>query len=588
MIGPVSQTGRAMMASLQQAMSKGMPPDQAIQYVKSMATQGVAPLTDLYAMVNQFQRLKQQQVQPPQTPPTIKDQLNMLDQQQRMQGGIAGMLAPPPAPEPMDQGLGAVNAGNMEYPQFVGGGLVAFQEGGLSGVDFSEMSPEQLEMLARGNDMEAARAAIKEQLRRSGYSSPKDLASKLGYTREYFESAARPPGVFKYDSRPLPAYMYDEQGNVRRSEGPVAGIGGLAEVPSSRTSVSRIDPQAREKFEKAREGFRERLSSQVTPLESAVPAPSVRTPFSSPSAAGSAFDRAIRTAREGVQQGGPSVRPSGSSISTASRIARRAEAEKPEEAAKDLEDYEKEIADIYEKRGIGKAGAEYRKYLEEERARGEEERRTGQRLALAQAGFRMAQEAGKPGGKFLSALGAGGEQLASQMQALRREQQANNRSLREAQFRLAQADELQAAGRIKDAMALRKDAQTRYDRAQERAEDNAYRYAVLGSEERRANATLAMQQAVLTAREESDKTRAGTTLAVALQRARGDLSQDFMYQGLLDKARKAQEDGNKAEYEKAMKAAKNYENQFLSPILTEMDSLGTGEADSGAIDWDSL
>ena len=35
MIGPVSGTGRAMMASLQQAIQKGMPPDQAVQYVKS-------------------------------------------------------------------------------------------------------------------------------------------------------------------------------------------------------------------------------------------------------------------------------------------------------------------------------------------------------------------------------------------------------------------------------------------------------------------------------------------------------------------------------------------------------------------------
>jgi hypothetical protein len=134
MIGPVSGTGRAMMASLQQAMSKGMPPDQAIQYVKGMATQGVAPLADLYAMMNQFQRLKQQQVQPPQTPPTIKDQLNMADQQQQMQaqqGGIAGMQAPPPAGQPMDRGLGAIDAGRMEYPQFAGGGIVAFAEGGM-------------------------------------------------------------------------------------------------------------------------------------------------------------------------------------------------------------------------------------------------------------------------------------------------------------------------------------------------------------------------------------------------------------------------------------------------------------------------
>jgi hypothetical protein len=146
MIGPVSGTGRAMMASLQQAMQKGMPPDQAIQYVKSMATQGVAPLTDLYSMMNQFQRLKQQQVQPPQTPPTIRDQLNIMDQQQQMQG-IQRMQAPPSAGQPMDRGLGAIDAGRMEYPQFAGGGIVAFQEGGgpaSSGANPLDVARERL------------------------------------------------------------------------------------------------------------------------------------------------------------------------------------------------------------------------------------------------------------------------------------------------------------------------------------------------------------------------------------------------------------------------------------------------------------
>jgi hypothetical protein len=121
-----------MMASLQQAMQKGMPPDQAIQYVKSMATQGVAPLTDLYSMMNQFQRLKQQQAQAPQTPPTIRDQLNMAAQQQQMQsqGNIQQMQAPAPAGQPMDRGLGAIDAGRMEYPQFAGGGMVALAGGG--------------------------------------------------------------------------------------------------------------------------------------------------------------------------------------------------------------------------------------------------------------------------------------------------------------------------------------------------------------------------------------------------------------------------------------------------------------------------
>ena len=171
MIGPVSGTGRAMMASLQQAMSKGMPPDQAIQYVKSMATQGVAPLTDLYAMMNQFQRLKQQQVQPPQTPPTIKDQLNMAEQQmQAQQGGIAGLQAAPPAPQPMDRGLGAIDAGRMEYPQFAGGGVVALANGDLLGdpveldiikefvPEFESMSPDQQEAVRRYLDPQIKQA----------------------------------------------------------------------------------------------------------------------------------------------------------------------------------------------------------------------------------------------------------------------------------------------------------------------------------------------------------------------------------------------------------------------------------------------
>lgn len=121
MIGPVSSTGRAMMASLQQAIQKGMPPDQAVQYVKSMATQGVAPLADLYVMMNQFQRLKQQPAQAPQTPPTIRDQLNMMSQPQP---------APQMAPPQMAQGLGGMDAGRMENPGFAGGGIVAFQQGG--------------------------------------------------------------------------------------------------------------------------------------------------------------------------------------------------------------------------------------------------------------------------------------------------------------------------------------------------------------------------------------------------------------------------------------------------------------------------
>lgn len=113
MIGPVSGTGRAMMSSLQQAMSKGMPADQAIAYVKSMAMDGIAPLTDLYSMMMQFQRLKEPTRRPPEGG-NIRQQLNMIENMQ----------------DPMQQGLGGMNAGTMEEPSFAGGGIVAFQQGG--------------------------------------------------------------------------------------------------------------------------------------------------------------------------------------------------------------------------------------------------------------------------------------------------------------------------------------------------------------------------------------------------------------------------------------------------------------------------
>lgn len=152
MIGPVSSTGRAMMASLQQAMSKGMPVDQAVAYVKSMAAQGVAPLTDLYAMLNQVQRLKQPPAQMPQTPPTIKDQINMAAQQRAMQD------------QAMVQGLGGMNAGVMENPQsFNAGGIVAFAEGSddviSSGARLPDYTPQQIDLLRE-------RQMIAEQLMR--------------------------------------------------------------------------------------------------------------------------------------------------------------------------------------------------------------------------------------------------------------------------------------------------------------------------------------------------------------------------------------------------------------------------------------
>lgn len=125
MIGPVSTTGQAMMQSLQNAMAKGMPVEQAIAYVKSMAMDGIAPLTDLYSMMLQFQRLKQPARRPPEGG-SIRENLQALESSR----------------DPMAMGLGSMNAGTMENPSFAGGGIVAFQQGGGAQTQPASMVPE--------------------------------------------------------------------------------------------------------------------------------------------------------------------------------------------------------------------------------------------------------------------------------------------------------------------------------------------------------------------------------------------------------------------------------------------------------------
>lgn len=155
MIGPTSETGRKMMSSLQQAMSKGMPVDQAIAYVKTMAKDGVAPLVDLYALMKQFERMKQQPVQPMQTP-NIREQLSGLEaaMQQRQ-------AAPQQNPQAMmGQGLGGLNAGAMENPSFAGGGIVAFDQGGPA----QSITPQLYSDIPKFDTYEQMRAANMQRL----------------------------------------------------------------------------------------------------------------------------------------------------------------------------------------------------------------------------------------------------------------------------------------------------------------------------------------------------------------------------------------------------------------------------------------
>ena len=146
MIGPVSTTGQAMMQSLQNAMAKGMPAEQAIAYVKSLAMDGIAPLTDLYAMMMQFQRLKQPTRRPPEGG-SIRENLQARESSR----------------DPMTMGLGGMNAGTMENPSFAGGGIVAFDQGGRAQTQPASMVPELYGQIPEFNTYAQAAAAYRAQ-----------------------------------------------------------------------------------------------------------------------------------------------------------------------------------------------------------------------------------------------------------------------------------------------------------------------------------------------------------------------------------------------------------------------------------------
>ena len=405
MFGPVSGTGRAMMASLQQAMQKGMPPDQAVQYVKSMATQGVAPLADLYAMMNQFQRLKQQKVTPPQTPPTIKDQLDALDQQQQMpqQGGIAQLQAGPPAAQPMDRGLGGIDAGLMEYPKFAGGGVVALAGGG----DPEDEEPSFFSKAAAGligmmGDTGATDPFMRGPERRLG-----DLAKALGDIPD--EEIA---------SQLANAMMNGDQKTV-------TDLGVVLRQRNRKDLLDQVAASARQMSKT------QALQSRVAEMGFGQPPAATKPPAAAPAT--------------------PVTAPRQAVMGTPAAAA-------PPPKQDKTEDYYAQLRDFRKREGLGGAREEMRQFLTSEEKRLEKAYGEDKRLAFAEAGFRMAAAASRPGATLLGALSEGAINGTQALRAINKDIAENKRLLKQTSIKLKEAEELEKEGDYKAAMGLFREA----------------------------------------------------------------------------------------------------------------------------------
>lgn len=147
-------------------------------------------------------------------------------------------------PAALGAGLGAIVGGPIGIPiggylgrtvgQVVGkasGGPIAFEGGGLSGIDFTKMTEEQLNRLSKDPDREVSFASARELAKRKGINvrTPGELFSDIADV--YRQSWKAPEGLFPLvkfsNERKFPSYMYDEKGNVRKGE----VTGGIAGTP---------------------------------------------------------------------------------------------------------------------------------------------------------------------------------------------------------------------------------------------------------------------------------------------------------------------------------------------------------------------
>ena len=399
-MGPVSDTGRAMMASLQQAMAKGMPIDQAIAYVKGMAQQGVAPMVDLYAMLNQFQRLKQPQAQMPQGG-TIKDQIAAAsaqrDQQEMMQRGLASMPPQRAPQEPMAQGLGGMPAPAMEQAQFAGGGIVAFLEGGPTNKPNSQDPLYPEETIRNIREQAGIDRSIADDFRYRGMPGNYDPMGSR-FPTEYVPNRPSDSDTVSYALRGVatdPAAIGAGLGAIVGGPigVPIGGYLGRVVGKASGGVIKMADGPPRDMFD-------------YTNLEG------------------------VLSNLQGEYGGDPTE-----------YLTREAQARQT----------------AYERMGLGAAQKAREADVAQQQAEAEQYTRGAEQTNLAQYFFDLAANASKPGARFLASAAQAAPGYGQRKTAIDEKTRLLNRSAKEGKLKLMEAEELRKAGYLKEAEAKRQE-----------------------------------------------------------------------------------------------------------------------------------
>lgn len=342
------------------------------------------------------------------------------------------------ATAPMQQGLGGIPTGVMNNASYAGGGIVAFAEGGNEGLEVDPAAG--INELARATAQKQLMEMISQAEREGQMARAATLRGQLRRMLTGGETMA-PPKAF-------------------------SGAKGLADF-------------LRRDMEKSRPylGKAEPAQDIEEPTE-----PTIEKDM------GEALSKGPKSRRPDVnikrsEVAPPAPRPA---------VAAPAVAATPEEDVyatqlKRLEALQKGL-------GIGEASKAYKELLDKEEADAGKRAAQDRRMALAQAGFAMAEAAGRPGAKFLGSAAAAGQSYVANRVAADKADRDYQRALTRERMNLLRADEQMKMGNLNTAIQLQGQAEERAAKAKEVASRNALAYYTANLESRlgaeRTQATL--------------------------------------------------------------------------------------------------
>lgn len=336
--------------------------------------------------------------------------------------------------QPMSQGLGAIDAGLMEYPQFAGGGVVALASGGDTIYMAGGTPPSMFERLGQSIGSFGNLGDV--------YGAQSMAAPVNPMGREISLSGISLEEIVPEFEKAL------SEGDQEKVNALSAALNRTERGRALETSIrNKVIQERRARETQARQqGALAFVRGEKPPAAPAAPAAGAGT---------TQTGGAGKPAPTGV--GGGNYDTFGSYRTEAGKLKTAAQTEADISAMQRAQQMQKDL----EAMGIGEASRKRGEYLTKREAEAEKDLASDKRMALAQAGFAMAEAASRRGRErtgFLGAAAIGGATGTKLYQAALKENRALKDRIQENRFALDQANEMIKMGNYRDGVAQARQA----------------------------------------------------------------------------------------------------------------------------------